>query len=287
MASRLPHLPGPSSPNLDWKVVWDSNVPPKVKVFIWKLSQHTLPAGHNLVKRRINTHGLCLRCHNTMETDHHLFLERLFAQRLWRLMGFPISSWTMVASSWLHLFSIIASDHRDGKDNVCQFMMCLWYIWKTRNSLIFYGKQGNEKMVADNVLSFLHNYKDIGVVGVPGNQIEHEHPSRWLPPDERWLMLNTDAYCVNNISGFGFVLRDRFGHVLKSGAGPILHATSTEHAGTMAMWEGLHRISKFWHLRLASKINSQEINLSALGGIIMDLKDLLFSIRFSRVIFLF
>lgn len=72
---------------------------------------------------------------------------------------------------------------------------------------------------------------------------------------------------------------------MKSGAGPILHATSTEHAGTMAMWEGLHRISKFWHLRFASKINSQEINLSALGGIIMDLKDLLFSIRFSRVLF--
>lgn len=206
MASRLPHLPGPSNPNLDWKVVWDSNVPPKVKVFIWKLSQHTLPAGHNLVKRRINTHGLCLRCHNTMETDHHLFLERLFAQRLWRLMGFPISSWTMVASSWLHLFSIIASDHRDGKDNVCQFMMCLWYIWKTRNSLIFYGKQGNEKMVADNVLSFLHNYKDIGVVGVPGNQIEHEHPSRWLPPDERWLMLNTDAVDSVLFCGIGLAM---------------------------------------------------------------------------------
>lgn len=48
-------------------------------------------------------------------------------------------------------------------------------------------------------------------------------------------MLNTDAsYCMKG-TGYGFVLRNHEGLVLKSGAGPLQNITSAEHDEVMAV----------------------------------------------------
>lgn len=46
-------------------------------------------------------------------------------------------------------------------------------------------------------------------------------------------------------AGYGFDLRNYEGRILKSGLGPLLHATSAERAEAMALRKGLEYIQEF------------------------------------------
>lgn len=71
--------------------------------------------------------------------------------------------------------------------------------------------------------------------------------AQWKAPGLHEVKLNTDASFSSTGAGYGFVLRNSAGEVLKSGAGPLSHILSAEHAEIMALWRSLEHLTEFWN----------------------------------------
>uniref|UniRef100_A0A803PIX8 Reverse transcriptase zinc-binding domain-containing protein n=1 Tax=Cannabis sativa TaxID=3483 RepID=A0A803PIX8_CANSA len=58
-----------------WKTVWSSNIPPKIKHFIWKAFNHLLPSNLNLYTRKVLPSPYCSICLSKVESNSHSLLE--------------------------------------------------------------------------------------------------------------------------------------------------------------------------------------------------------------------
>jgi hypothetical protein len=79
LAFRLKHqgrdsVSSSSNPNGErslWNLIWRADVPPKVRVFGWRLATDTLPTRNNKFKRTLEPHDICTICGNGTEDGHH------------------------------------------------------------------------------------------------------------------------------------------------------------------------------------------------------------------------
>ena len=58
-----------------WKVIWNTKVPPKVKVFGWKLATDSLGVEAHRHKRIMDVVPTCFICGNESETTHHAMVK--------------------------------------------------------------------------------------------------------------------------------------------------------------------------------------------------------------------
>ncbi|KAL5781846.1 hypothetical protein ACOSP7_006875 [Xanthoceras sorbifolium] len=63
-----------------WKVLWHLNIPPKVRIFIWRLYYDVVPALLNLVVRKILVSPLCPLCGLVDESTTHALFWCKFAK---------------------------------------------------------------------------------------------------------------------------------------------------------------------------------------------------------------
>ena len=54
-----------------WQNVWSGHIPPKVKIFSWKLSHDVLPTSKNKHRRRLEDDNICNICGNGIEDSFH------------------------------------------------------------------------------------------------------------------------------------------------------------------------------------------------------------------------
>ena len=66
-----------------WNGIWSDQVPPKIKTFVWRVCNDSLPTRTKLFKRKILHSFSCVLCNKEAETYDHLFLECSFAQAIW------------------------------------------------------------------------------------------------------------------------------------------------------------------------------------------------------------
>ncbi|KAL0459962.1 UNVERIFIED_CONTAM: putative mitochondrial protein [Sesamum latifolium] len=89
LALSLDALPGSSGCRWDrklWRTLWQTNIPNKAKVFLWRTIRDILPTATNLTKRMPQEVGSCPFC-DTVETPMPSFLRCTFARQVWALSG--------------------------------------------------------------------------------------------------------------------------------------------------------------------------------------------------------
>ena len=74
--------PGSSSDG-DWKLIWKLEVPPKVRIFWWRVMHEFLPAKQILHRRHIERIAACEVCGAERETIRHVLLECTMAKVFW------------------------------------------------------------------------------------------------------------------------------------------------------------------------------------------------------------
>jgi hypothetical protein len=62
--------------------VWETRVPPKIKIFLWQLIQSRLPSCEQVVKRMGPSNGLCALC-GDIEDCNHIFFTCPLARFMW------------------------------------------------------------------------------------------------------------------------------------------------------------------------------------------------------------
>lgn len=120
----------------NYKWIWRSKIPLKIKIFMWQLFQDAVLTRDNMKKRNWGGSPLCSFCAND-ETAKHLFFECSCARYVWGVVGralgagnIPNSLWQ--AWAWFHTYW----PNRERFFMVCMAAVC-WAIWKTRNRVTF------------------------------------------------------------------------------------------------------------------------------------------------------
>lgn len=127
-----------------WAFPWNLKVPPKIKIFLWKISHNILPTNEMLYTRLHNTNIdiTCRICNNAVENITHIFRDCTTATHCWK----HLLKWWEVAfippsmEDWLWK-AFTTANHTPYKDNwQTTLSAMLWTLWLNRNEEIFNDK---------------------------------------------------------------------------------------------------------------------------------------------------
>lgn len=118
--------------DLKWKKLWKQHVPPKVRVFWWRVVNDFMPSRANLHRKHIDPIANCAYCGTAEETTFHALIEcpaaRAFWSNLKKIEGIKLPR--LCPRSW-------AVDLLD--DSICRekdrvvIMCAMWSLWSARN----------------------------------------------------------------------------------------------------------------------------------------------------------
>jgi len=122
-----------------FKWIWQLNIMPKMKIFLWQMLHNALPLRGALVKRGMTINPACPLCMNDIESNDHLFWECPSIKEMWRLPQ---------QHKWLHLLDIqdgsmcledlvLRCKQSRNKEDIVKVANLFWHIWKERNAFIF------------------------------------------------------------------------------------------------------------------------------------------------------
>ncbi|KAF4382522.1 hypothetical protein F8388_015350 [Cannabis sativa] len=161
-----------------WNGMWNLEVSPKVKVFLWRLYHDAVPVATNLIRRKIVMDPWCLACGGVVpETTAHamVFYPRL--QMVWEEVSSCVHG--TLADLLVVFFDVLQLELFQ------EVVMVLWWIWFDRNACVFGGAQSQLAFLvslARNALAeYIGNQKRVCVLtcgsGCSSNKIE-----RWVAP---------------------------------------------------------------------------------------------------------
>ena len=63
-----------------WNIIWDLDIPPRIKLLLWRASKECLSTRLNLCKRGMPITDTCVLCEATIESTLHLFTKCSYAE---------------------------------------------------------------------------------------------------------------------------------------------------------------------------------------------------------------
>jgi hypothetical protein len=119
----------------DWKLIWQCPVPPKVRIFAWKLARNALATQVSMARRGMETLPTCTICGTEDETTFHAMFLCPHARALWEAMG---QVWDLPKDEllfehnqdwFMHALRCVDVDQR------VAFLMTLWRVWHVHNEI--------------------------------------------------------------------------------------------------------------------------------------------------------
>jgi hypothetical protein len=190
-----------------WRKLWKCKVPPKVRVFWWRIFNEYIPSRANLHQRHIDPLSICDTCGARDETTFHALLECTYARQFWirlrELTGVKLP--TLLSGSWS---SQLLEDNNCSEEDRTIILCGMWSVWRSRND----RRHGNSPIemraainwAVDACLTLISEKKNEGADRRP------LRVQRWQRPVENTLKVNVDgAFLEANGSGAaGAVARD-------------------------------------------------------------------------------
>ena len=110
-----------------WRKLWKLNVPPKVRMFLWRACANVLPTKENLNRRRIQVDPRCEICCQQPKSVGHLLWECSLAQNLWALCRGGLQKCQNNLWDFFQLFQTLL--FRLLKTNLERWAVTSWVIW--------------------------------------------------------------------------------------------------------------------------------------------------------------
>ncbi|KAJ8431053.1 hypothetical protein Cgig2_005402 [Carnegiea gigantea] len=211
-----------------WKSLWALNIPPRIKVFGWKMCVGALTTCSNLVRRTKDFNMSCHICSTLKDTTMHALLECPLALEVWSASPFNEGHWSRKfpsISECLHFVMDCLDSNAAG-----EFLSVLWEIWNSRNRFIFSTPDRSPEGLALRAISFIRSYREARLDTSP---ITKSSPENWcLPEFGRWK-LNFDAGKLGEWGrGLGFIVCDSLRDIVVAGTKQIMgfHAVDLAEA---------------------------------------------------------
>ncbi|KAJ3694274.1 hypothetical protein LUZ60_009754 [Juncus effusus] len=199
--------------NVVWQIVWKtSGILPKVRVFAWRLLSNALPSAFNLHKRINEINPNCEICNDSIENLSHLIFSCPRARVIW--FHSPLSLFSQVNPNNLLLY--FASVLPNLNIHLLQlFFALIWEIWKSRNDIIFRGKNVNYAVIINR----MYRTAQLGnVFAGLNNQFQAPDQSSgdgFSPTEIKcWSDFSLDQF---GKAAIAVILRDKRGQVIRVG----------------------------------------------------------------------
>lgn len=284
------HSPS-SSDGWVWKAVWRLPVPPKVRVFWWRVLKEFLPARAVLHRRHIDSIAYCEVCGNPEESIMHVLLECSVEKEFWNqikmMTGLKILE--LNPATWASDLLLPIWPERDRALILCG----MWALWQLRNNRR-HGENGMSLHRAvtwaqDTAFDLWNLFKPDSVAGV-------REPPKWKPPDPGVLKINTDAaFCAQTSKGAtacvmrdhqgGFVLASAkwYDNILDAGMGEAIACRDAVLLATQMGFQKIHLETDC--LELVQIWGRRDMQRSIIAPVLSELDE--FRLAFSEFMFTF
>ncbi|XP_073362839.1 uncharacterized protein [Aegilops tauschii subsp. strangulata] len=205
-----------------WSQIWKVKIPSKVRVFVWRLAQMSLPTGTVRHSRKMATSPSCSICNEEVDSWRHSLFDCRMARCVWALsdedvLEHMLSNRTDDARLWIFWLFETTNQH-----DLAKILVMMWAIWWARRKAI----HDNEYQSPLSTFSFVNRYLDELEVANLGRTTTtspavQQRPARWRPPeDEACVKINVDgAISRRGTTGAAAaVCRGRLGNYLGASA---------------------------------------------------------------------
>lgn len=113
-------------------MLWEQDIPHKVKAFLWQMCRCCLPTCLRLQQKGVSCLAICPVCETGLENSWHVFLSCAQSIDCWKVMHFWSSMEPVmygVESLPEFMFTYMSSLSWDRRET---FAMLLWSIWRRR-----------------------------------------------------------------------------------------------------------------------------------------------------------
>ncbi|PNT76018.1 hypothetical protein BRADI_1g43072v3 [Brachypodium distachyon] len=211
-----------------WTTLWKVKVPSKIRVFLWRLVQQSLPTGDMLAHRHMAENSRCA-IYGEGDSWRHSLLSCTMARCVWSLVDEHVTEHmaaTEEPSSKQWLFAMMGSlEH----DEFIKMVVTLWAIWHARRKAIHENTFQSPLSTFAFVERFIEEISP-GVAYAPPRQRSRQPAPRWLPPPAGCTKINVDAAVAKtaNMGAVAAVARDEEG--VYQGASAVTYPGITDPA---------------------------------------------------------
>lgn len=155
-----------------WSSLWKIKAPAKLKHFLWKALSGALAVMDRLRSRGIQVDPMCKVCNNGTDTICHLLFTCPMARDVWERASIVLPSGGFSQNSvFLNLYHLLKQMQKKPKDmDVQAFPWIIWYLWKSRNGLIFERRHYSSVSVLLKAREEANVWFELNVPGNEGNQ---------------------------------------------------------------------------------------------------------------------
>ena len=140
-----------------WKKLWQLNIPPKVRIFAWKMCMNALPTLVNLQRRGINTYDICPACGKEPESNFHIFVKCEVARRVWSCW---VNSHVNMMDVNMDIIDIAMELVNLGTSSDLEvFFGVAWAIWYNRNKIFHKALSHHPDQIWFFAKKYIHEFK--------------------------------------------------------------------------------------------------------------------------------
>ncbi|KAL2898306.1 hypothetical protein RDABS01_040088, partial [Bienertia sinuspersici] len=222
-----------------WKKLWKMQLPPKVRLFAWKVMLESVQTKVNLCKRGLkDIDPICPICGEEEESMTHCFFTCVDAGMMWKVSTLRLEP-GIISNTSLSQWIVCLLQKFDSPSWWNVFWSIMWGIWLRRNSWLFARKKWWIEDTLSKAMGIIGEYEKanqpITLGSTPDNLV-----SKWIRPQQGWYKINTDvAAFQDGFMGLGAVARDYLGDVMLSTCKYINGTEKVEVGEALAARHGL------------------------------------------------
>ncbi|KAL2899257.1 hypothetical protein RDABS01_024339 [Bienertia sinuspersici] len=142
-----------------WKRLWGLKIPPRIKMFLWRICVDSLPTNLNLSRRLSSIDYRCDACGDLVESDIHIFVYCPMAEEIWLRSGMEVLYLKGDYSSMAHLVEVLMGSSED--DRLGNYAVVLWAIWNCRNKQRYDRLEGGWQSAGLRAVQFVDEFRGV------------------------------------------------------------------------------------------------------------------------------
>jgi hypothetical protein len=173
-----------------WSSLWNTKVPAKVKVFLWRLAKHSLPTNDVRAKRRMAEGDQCQLC-GAADSWRHALLDCTMSRCVWALIDTTITEHLICSEEGdarLWLANLIDTLKPDDQTTAFVTMWAIWYACRKAIHEQHFQSPLSTFSLVQNFVSNLCQSKD-EVLKKSAQQTTTVAP-RWIPPSHGMVKIS-------------------------------------------------------------------------------------------------
>jgi len=163
-----------------WRSIWGLDVPPRIRLFGWRLGVGALPTKCNIARCVRDFDMKCEWCGHLEESDVHAVFVCPMAEDIWQASSFESPLWR-AGPGTIEEYLVQAAETLDDL-RFGEFVAVMWEIWNERNRILFGQRpRGMHRNLADRAVQFVKTYRDFKEQEAPPPV---PNATWWKPPPQ-------------------------------------------------------------------------------------------------------